>query len=160
MGPTPNSDPPVWVIGIGHPYGGDDGVGPALVRRLLQESPPPEIRCCILSSPLHLLSLPPARRWILIDALGPPFPPGRVYLLTPQWIRAHGRISRSLACHGVTLQEALSLLPYRPEPAPEEILILGIGVPVPSNPGLSFSPPVLAGLSRALTWVRRLSRLP
>jgi hydrogenase maturation protease len=135
------------VIGVGSPLG-DDGVGPAVARRLLAEGMPPDVEVVVRERPgLELLEdLRGADAAVLVDALQGA-QPGRVRALAAQEI-ARGA---GLSSHAFGVGAALALADALGASPPLRV----VGVEIEDARGEGLTPPLEAALASACARVRR-----
>lgn len=152
--PVPASGARPWVIGVGNPDRGDDGVGPEVVRRCERAGlgSKGEVRLVVVAGEsTELLDLwKDARAVILVDAVVSGSPPGSIHRLVegpqlalPTW--------RSPSTHAISLPEVIALgrALHR---LPARLVVLGVEA-TSFEPGSPLSPPVQAAfpdLLRAL----------
>lgn len=146
------------VAGFGNVFFGDDGYGCAVVRALLEEPLPPDVRVRdfgISGMHLALEMLEPYELVILVDALRRDDPPGTVYVLEPDAVEgpaaadAHAMDVRSVLALSASLRETLEAS------VPPKILIVGC-VPETVAEGMTLSEPVRAALPVSAARIRSL----
>jgi hydrogenase maturation protease len=100
---------PTVVIGVGHPYRRDDGVGPAVIERLRQRCLPGVSLVESDGEAAALITMWEERRLaILVDAVrAEPSHPGRVHRLVVP--RPGSERTRAASSHGIDLGEAVEL---------------------------------------------------
>ncbi len=68
------------IVGFGNPMMGDDGIGPAVVRRLSRLALPASVECCELSDVLHLPAIWSGHGEVwMVDAVIGGAPPGTLH---------------------------------------------------------------------------------
>ena len=117
---------PVLILGLGNPFWGDDGIGPAVVEALAGLDLPPQVE--VLdggTAGLGLLgSIARRKRLLVVDAAEMDRPAGTVVRLRPEEVRRQGA-QRPLSPHQLGLVEVLALAEQL-EMAPAEVLIFAV----------------------------------
>jgi hydrogenase maturation protease len=147
----------ILVAGVGNIFRGDDGFGPAVVRRL-EQAPLPEdvtlrdfgIRGIHLAYELvdgyDLL--------VLVDAVDRQAVPGSLFVIEPDLSGAGEAAGSMLDAHDLAPQAVLSLVPVLGGRL-GRVLVVGCQ-PESVADGMGLSAPVAAGLDEAAALVRRL----
>ncbi len=157
--PTLGGRATVDVIGIGNLLLGDDGLGPAVVRRLeARGDPPPGVRFLDLGTPgLDLANwLLEADATILVDAVAPTGHrdvPGALITHVPESMHRAPRAPR-VSPHDPAVHEAIQLAMLVRE-APVYVWLTGL-VPAESEVGIGLSPTVEAALPALFAEIERL----
>lgn len=151
----------VVVAGIGNDLRGDDGVGPAVLRRLTGLWAEDGARCRVVEDPLDLVSL-----WdgcelaVVVDATRSGAPPGtvRVLELDPRGAGAQGASTsvgmRPSSTHSLGLATALGMACALGS-APRRVVVVGIEGAAFAV-GAALTPAVAAALPGAVALVLRL----
>jgi hydrogenase maturation protease len=144
------------VFGIGNADRGDDGIGPAVARTLLERSVP-GLRVVVAAEPLDLLDGDlTADVVVVVDAACSGRPPGTVVVLDahrtglPVWAGAGSTHALGLAAV-VELLAALDRLP-------EQLLLVAVEAVV-FDPGAALSPDVEAAVPTAVDAVLAVTGL-
>jgi len=147
----------ILAAGVGNIFRGDDGFGPAVVRRL-EQAPLPEdvtlrdfgIRGIHLAYELvdgyDLL--------VLVDAVDRQAVPGSLFVIEPDLSGAGEAAGSMLDAHDLAPQAVLSLVPVLGGRL-GRVLVVGCQ-PESVADGMGLSAPVAAGLDEAAALVRRL----
>ncbi len=136
----------IHVVGIGNEWAGDDGLGPAVVRRAQtvyerrygQDPSRPVTFTTLTGSPLDLLEMSrPDDLLIIVDAVSSGAAPGTVHQIEwePGCLAARGR--EAAACHGWGVREALALASALGR-LPARVLLWGVEVAV-TEPGTGLT---------------------
>ncbi len=114
------------VLGLGNPWRGDDGLGPAVIRWLQVRGLPPDVVAVDGGTPgLELvLTLAGYRRALIVDAANLGRTPGEWMRFTPAQARLRADGAR-LSVHAAGLAEALALGEALGT-LPEEVVIFGV----------------------------------
>ncbi|MCP2293556.1 hydrogenase maturation protease [Nocardia amikacinitolerans] len=146
------TEPWAVVIGVGNEYRGDDGVGPAVARRLEDLRIPGVFVTVSEGEPTHLLDV-----WagmdlaVVVDAiLCGPGVPGQVRGIDFDMLRPPGAAASS---HALGIQDALPLGRALGR-LPGKIVVIAVDVGC-IDPGVGLSEPVAAAVPRAIEAVVR-----
>lgn len=145
----------VTVLGVGNTVMGDDGVGPALLERLVADGVDPRVTC-VDGGTGGLALLPDvqdARRLLVLDAVRGPTPGAVVHLTGDQLPRLLGG---ALSPHQVGLLDLLSAARLLGT-EPERVEVVGV-VPGSVAPRVGLSPAVAAALPAAAGTARAVLR--
>jgi hydrogenase maturation protease len=134
------------VIGVGNPYRGDDGVGPAVIGLLKARRVAGAVLTRSLGEATDLIDLwSGADLAILVDAvLASPAHPGRVHRLAVH--RSPTERTRAASSHGLDLGEAVELARVLGR-LPGELVLYAVEVERVDH-GLGLSPAVAAAAAR------------
>jgi len=156
----------IVVAGIGNSWASDDGVGPAIVKRLqiayqasrkYGKSADPAMKTRFLTLPQADVSLIDrvvgCDLLILIDAVSSEAPPGTLHreLWRPDLLVSRG-VERA-SSHGIGIREILDLAAVLGQ-LPEHVLLWGIEV-ASTKPGPTLSPAVAAVLPTIVEQLRQ-----
>ncbi len=138
----------IVVIGIGHRFRGDDGIGPRVLDAL-RDAGPPGVRYVELDGePSRLIDAwAGADLAVVVDAARSGGPPGTIHRLDQRALMSPGR-GGAVSGHGIgladaaALGEALGRLPVR-------LRIVAVEV-ADTGPGTTLSPEVASALPRAV----------
>ena len=142
------------VVGVGHPGGGDDAVGLAVVDSLRTAGGlPPAVTLHAVTDPADL---PPlfegARAVIVVDAVQGNGVPGELTVLEG-FPRARAR-RRTVATHGLGLEEAIALGRTLWADSSSPLLrLVGIAIGAGAHRGMGLSAPVAAAVEPAAAQV-------
>jgi hydrogenase maturation protease len=139
--------PLALIVGLGQCAAGDDGVGLAVIDRLLADALPPgvEVRAVAEASALVPL-LQAVDRVVLVDA-ALAATPGHVLVLAPEVLRDLGP---ALSSHGLDVAQAVALarLLY-PETVAPFVAVVAVTIARPSRDHAGLSAPVAQAVPRA-----------
>ncbi len=147
------------IIGIGNSMAGDDGVGIAVARRLVEMALGDDIDVMELAEPSQVIpflieGLSPV---VLVDAVVGVRPPGRVIRMdagTPELAKA-----KLLSSHGVGMFDAIELArTIAVDPAAFRVVVIGIAIEQPRRHGEGLSPPVAAAVEPAADLALRVAK--
>ncbi len=146
------------VIGVGNGLYTDEGVGPAVVQRLVAEGVPEGVEVIdgAVGGLNLLFDMEGAARVVVVDAAQMGLEPGTVRVFTPEQVRLSG-VPDVASLHHIGLKDVLelgALVGVTPE-----VHIVGVQ-PGRVAPGLELTAPVAAAVPRALEEVRRLCLPP
>jgi hydrogenase maturation protease len=146
----------VLVLGVGNPWRGDDGVGPAVIASLqgtldgvmLEEAGAPGLALVEMMLGLDRVVVVDA----LVDESGPP---GRVGIKTPEDFPAARPAANP---HGAGLLDAMAFgRRVVPADMPRRLALVTVTIGPPGT-GEGLSPPVAAAVTEAADAVRRVLR--
>jgi len=146
------------IIGIGQDSAGDDGIGIAVARRLLNMRLPGDIEVIERSEPSAIITqlINGVERVILVDAIIDNASTGRIVQIDPSRTRAS--TGRLLSTHGIGLLEAIDLARTLDEAAmPRQIVIVGITIEQPTRYRAELSEPVAAAIPLAAELALKLT---
>ncbi len=143
------------VVGIGQARGGDDGVGPAVARRLAAEGL--AARESADASALIAL-LGDGRRVVVVDAVVGGGAPGAVLHLRAAALAAG---PTPVSSHGLGVAEALEVArALHGDAAVERVDIVGVAIERPRGVAAGMCPAVAAAVAPAAALARRLAGAP
>lgn len=146
----------VRVIALGQAAAGDDGVGLAVLDALRERGVPADVECLRAPEDVALVSLLETRApVVLVDAVLDA-PAGRVLVLSPADLAAHGR---AVSTHGIGVAEALELArTLAPDAISPSVRVVAVTIerPVRYEPRLSAA--VAAAVPHAVERVLDLVR--
>jgi len=145
----------ILVAGVGNIFFGDDGFGPAVVRRLLREGPPPGTRVVDYGiRGLHLAYelLEPIDRLVIVDAVQRGGEPGTLYVVEPDLDELEMREAPD--AHGMHLPAVFAQARALGAVLPPTIIV-GCE-PLDVDEGMGLSMPVARAVDAAVSWVREI----
>jgi hydrogenase maturation protease len=140
------------IIGVGQPYGGDDGVG-RVVAQHLRAAGTAAAETADGVGLLALLGAVGDEPVVVVDAAVGVGPPGTVVALRADALEP----ARTLSSHGLSVREALELARVL-RSAPLDLHIVAIAVAAPRDRGAGLSAPVAAAVPVAAELARALAR--
>jgi hydrogenase maturation protease len=137
------------IVGVGQRFAGDDGVGHAVVQRLLADGIP----ATGVDDGVGLLNIlvDAAAPVLVVDAVVGGGAPGTIHVLERADLKAG---PRPVSSHGITVLEAIELA-ARFNPA-SEVILIGISIDRPDSLGAGLSPKVAASVAKAAKRVTAL----
>ena len=134
------------VIGLGNESRGDDGVGPAVIRRLRRLAPAEVSLHAAPGDALELMDLwEGAEAVVLVDAVASGLPPGSVVRLAAGEVPAR-RGSAAVSTHGLRVGQVLRLADALGR-LPPRLVLLGVEG-ARFHHGRGLSPPVAQAVER------------
>ncbi len=143
---------PVRILGIGNTLLGDEGVGVAVARHLLEEGLLPAGVDCLdggTGSLALLECLQTARRLLLVDATQDGNPPGTLRRLVPKFA---ADFPPSLAAHDIGLKDLLDSF-YLLGDAPPDVTLFTVSIADFQEMTTDLSPAVAAAVPRAAAMI-------
>jgi hydrogenase maturation protease len=143
------------VIALGRDMCGDDAVGPAILRYLSDQKPPPPVELFAAGDAQGALSLlETSRRVVIVDAV---VGPALGEIVTMDAAALNGSRFRTTSTHGIDLGSvvALARLLYGREASPS-IHLVGIGIAPVASWGAPLSAEVAAAVPRAAAILLRI----
>jgi hydrogenase maturation protease len=139
----------LYIVGVGEPMAGDDGVGIRVIERLRGLGLPPGTELFALRDPSMLATLlAGSRRAVVVDAVLDPERSGEVRLLGAAELAGLGR--RSISSHGVDALTAVELArALSDEERFPEVSFLTIAIARPDALGSELSPAAAQAVERA-----------
>ncbi|EDY84626.1 hydrogenase maturation protease superfamily [Verrucomicrobiia bacterium DG1235] len=140
------------VIGIGNPECGDDGAGPAVVKRI-EHSHPDDIQTQIIAGdPSHLIGAMKGRSFVvLVDAILSQNAMGALHVLDATKVALPVDLFGNVSTHGFGLANAIEMARALGE-LPKKLVVLGIEGEK-FEPGDGMSPRVKEAVTEATRWV-------
>ena len=137
----------VVVAGIGNDLRGDDGVGPAVARRVARHGPPPRVAVCALDDPLELLwAWEGCHLAVVVDATCSGAAPGTVRVIDLGRAGVTGR-SGVQSTHALGVASVLALARALGR-APRRVVLVAVEG-AEFGPGRGLSPAVAAAVAEA-----------
>lgn len=146
----------VTVVGIGQPFAGDDGAGPAVIEALRSTGLPDGVRALELSDPADLVPLLEHDEDVIVVDAVVCGTAGHVVELDP----SEGDPAEPLAVssHGIGVLQALALARALTRGHVARTRILGITIERPLFQGTKLSPKVAAAVPQATAAIRAMLR--
>jgi hydrogenase maturation protease len=151
--------PTARIVCLGQPAAGDDGVGPAVARRLRQGGPPPGVEVVDARDASELVELVQHEGpVVIVDALlGEPA--GRVVALAPEALSEAALTP--LSSHGLSAGQALALARrLAPGAVSPRVVVVGVTIAAPRRYEARLSPEVAAAVGPAAEAALAAARAP
>jgi hydrogenase maturation protease len=138
------------IVGVGQPFAGDDGVGPAVIDFLRRSDLPPGVTLTNVREPTALVPLldEAERRLVIVDAVLAE-PAGEILELGAAEVESRGL--SSVSSHGISVGQALALgRATRASGHPgADVRVVAITIARPARDSVGLSPAVAAAVPRA-----------
>lgn len=146
----------VTVVGIGQPWAGDDGVGPAVVEALRETGLPRGVTAVAVADPSDLVALlGQADDVIVVDAVVEAGAPGRLVELDPD--ERDPAEPLAVSSHGIGVRQAIALARALSDGRPlARTRILGVAIHRPMFKARRLTPGVAAALPAACAQIRAM----
>ncbi len=141
-----------WVVGLGQPVAGDDGVAYAVLDALAGQRLPKGVRLTRLRDASGLLPLlERGERLVIVDAVLGAGAPGRVHVFDVA--RFDGRPPSSLSSHGLGVVEVLELARSLVADRLPEVTLVAVSIRRPDAYGEGLSPAIADAVPTAVSAV-------